>query len=241
MGSKCNEHKHCESFHASFQPYNQASNIYYPSTGLYLNERFSLHQFVWTPVFFYTLQTFTRNVFKNEQLISHRIKHTSSHISGHKSAVAVSCSSLLQTAESVPFPQRKYYQIEFLLPHLALCHDRPIVLAIIFIYSVHFATLTFSLQNQFAASLIAKSPIKIQGVGISFVLRIFAFILKIFSKFKMDKKNPTRCFEKMYTSLCVNNILFLCIDYIFNAKIHCISTELGSKCQKIMRLNFILI
>jgi len=61
------------------------------------------------PALLYTLQILTRNRFKKEQLISHRIKHASSHISGHKSAVAVSSSSVLQTAESVPFPQRKYY------------------------------------------------------------------------------------------------------------------------------------
>lgn len=44
-----------DSFHVSFQPYNLASRLYYSSIGLYLNESFTLHQFVWKPVLLYTL------------------------------------------------------------------------------------------------------------------------------------------------------------------------------------------
>lgn len=59
-------------------------NLCYPSTSPYLSESFSIHPFAWTPVLLYTLQTFTRNRFKKEWLISHRIKHASSHIPKHK-------------------------------------------------------------------------------------------------------------------------------------------------------------
>lgn len=51
-------------------------------------------------------------------------------------------------------------------------------------------------------------------------------------KVQDGQKNAARSFDKMYTFLCVNSILFLCIDYIFNAKICCPSAELGQNIRR---------